>query len=80
MEADAETIEFKRCPLTLLCDLYPTSEAYGSCKSAFLNHDIWAQNLVEALELSILAHILFSTKNELYGFGSLEFRAQTDQL
>lgn len=52
--------------------MYRADESYNCQKSAFLiNHEIWAQNGVKALELSILGNILFS-KELIVDLGLLE--------
>lgn len=58
--ADYESVEYKKCPLSFLCDLYAANDAYKRHRSSFLiNHDIWTCNRVNTLELSILGYILY---------------------
>lgn len=67
----------KKCLLSLFCDLYGTNKSYDRHKAAFLiKHQIWANNRVKALELSVLGHILFPKESTHIDLGvlSLEIR------
>lgn len=45
--ADGKPIEYKKCPLSMLCDLYGTNDAYERHRSSFLmNHDICTCNAI----------------------------------